>query len=52
MKRKIRIEVGSLSQALDRFERTWERAAKTGARGTEVRLALLWWPPSRESGSR
>jgi predicted transcriptional regulator len=40
MKRKIQIEVGSLSQALDRFERTWERAAKTGARGTEVRLTF------------
>lgn len=40
MKRKIQIEVGSLSQALDRFERTWERAAKTGARGAEVRLTF------------
>ena len=40
MKRKIKVEVGSLSQALDRFERSWERAAKTGARGAEARLTF------------
>jgi predicted transcriptional regulator len=40
MKRKIKLEVGSLSQALDRFERSWERAAKTGARGAEARLTF------------
>ena len=40
MKRKIQIEVGSLSQALDRFERSWARAAKTGTRGAEVRLTF------------
>jgi predicted transcriptional regulator len=40
MKRKIKIEVGGLSQALDRFERSWERAAKTGARGAEARLTF------------
>jgi len=40
MKRKIKLEVGSLSRALDRFERSWERAAKTGARGAEARLTF------------
>jgi len=40
MKRKIKLELGSLSRALDRFGRSWERAAKTGARGAEVRLTF------------
>lgn len=40
MKRKIQIGVGSVSEALDRFERTWERGAKSGARGVEVRLSF------------
>ena len=37
-KRRIEIGVGSLSEALDRFERTWDLARKGKARGTEVRL--------------
>ncbi len=40
MKRKIQIGVGSVSEALDRFERTWQRGAKLGARGAEVRLSF------------
>ena len=39
-KRKIEIGVGSLSNALDRFERTWDLARKGKARGTEVRLSF------------
>ncbi len=39
-KRRIEIGVGSLSQALDRFERTWDLARKGKARGTEVRLSF------------
>ena len=40
MKRKIEISVGRLSDALDRFEHTWKRAAKGGARAGEVRLTF------------
>ena len=40
MKSKIRLRTGRLSQSLDRFERTWERTAKAGARGAEVRLTF------------
>lgn len=40
MKRKIQIGVGSVGQALDRFERTWERGAREGGRGVEVRLSF------------
>lgn len=39
-KRRIEIGVGSLSKALDRFERTWDLARKGKARGTEVRLSF------------
>jgi predicted transcriptional regulator len=39
-KRRIEIGVGSLSGALDRFERTWDLARKGKARGTEVRLSF------------
>jgi predicted transcriptional regulator len=39
-KRRIEIGVGSLSETLDRFERTWDLARKGKARGTEVRLSF------------
>ena len=40
MKRKIEVSVGRLSDALDRFEHTWKRAAKSGAGTAEVRLTF------------
>lgn len=40
MKKKIQVGVGSVAQALDRFERTWGRGAQSGARGVEVRLSF------------
>ena len=40
MKRKIEVSVGRLSDALGRFERTWQRAEKGGARAAEVRLTF------------
>lgn len=40
MKRKIEVSVGRLSDALDRFEHTWKRAAKGEARAVGVRLTF------------
>lgn len=40
MKRKIEVSVGQLTDALDRFEHTWKRAAKGGAGAAEVRLTF------------
>ena len=40
MKRKIEVGVGSLSEALNRFERTWTSARKRAGRATEIRLTF------------
>jgi predicted transcriptional regulator len=40
MKKKIEVSVGHLSDALDRFEQSWKRAAKGEARAAEVRLTF------------
>jgi predicted transcriptional regulator len=40
MKRKIDVTVGSLSGALDRFERAWQRGATGRSRSAEVRLTF------------
>ena len=40
MKRKIEVGVGSLSEALDRFERTWAGARKRAGRAAEIRLTF------------
>ena len=40
MKRKIDVGVGSLSEALDRFERTWAGARKRARRAAEIRLTF------------
>jgi len=40
MKRKIDVTVGSLSGALDRFERAWQRGAAGRSRSAEVRLTF------------
>ena len=40
MKRKIKVRIGGLEEALDRFERVWTRAEKGAVRGAEVRLTF------------
>jgi predicted transcriptional regulator len=40
MKRKIEVTVGSVSAALDRFERAWHRGASGRTRTAEVRLTF------------
>ena len=40
MKRKIEVTVGSLSDALDRFEEAWQRGMAGGSRRSEVRLTF------------
>ena len=40
VKRKIEVGVGSLSEALDRFERTWAGARKRAGRAAEIRLTF------------
>ena len=40
MKKKIQVSVGSVAQALDRFEHAWQQAEKGGARAAQVRLSF------------
>lgn len=40
MKRKIEVTVGSLSEALDRFENAWRQGATGRKRAAEVRLTF------------
>jgi predicted transcriptional regulator len=40
MKKKIQVSVGSVAQALDRFEHAWRQAEKSGVRATQVRLTF------------
>jgi len=40
MKKKIEVTVGSLSNALDRFEQAWQRGVGGGSRSGEVRLTF------------
>jgi predicted transcriptional regulator len=40
MKRKIQVTVGNVAQALDRFERVWQRAEKGETRAAEIRLVF------------
>jgi predicted transcriptional regulator len=40
MKKKIQVSVGSVAQALDRFENAWRQAEKGGVRATQVRLTF------------
>jgi predicted transcriptional regulator len=40
MKRKIEVSVGSLSSALDRFERVWKEGEAGRARRAEIRLTF------------
>jgi len=38
--KKIQVSVGSVAQALDRFEHAWRQAEKGGARTAQVRLTF------------
>jgi predicted transcriptional regulator len=40
MKKKIQVSVGSVAEALDRFEHAWRQAEKGGVRATQVRLTF------------
>lgn len=40
MKKKIQVSVGSVEEALDRFERAWRRAEKGAVRAAQVRLTF------------
>lgn len=40
MKKKIQVSVGSIAQALDRFEHAWRQAEKGSVRATQVRLTF------------
>ena len=40
MKKKIQVSVGSVAQALDRFEHAWRQAEMGGARTAQVRLSF------------
>ena len=40
MKKKIQVSVGSVAQALDRFEYAWGQAEKSGVRAAQVRLTF------------
>jgi len=40
MKKKIQVSVGSVAQALDRFEHAWRQAEIGGARAAQVRLSF------------
>ena len=40
MKKKIQISIGSVAQALDRFEDAWLQAEAGGARASQVRLSF------------
>jgi predicted transcriptional regulator len=40
MKRRIEVTVGDLSNALDRFERAWDRGETGSPRTTEIRLTF------------
>lgn len=40
MKKKIQVSVGSVAQALDRFEHAWRQAEKGGVRAGQVRLTF------------
>ena len=44
MKRRIEVGVGSLSDALDRFERTWADARKRSGAAAEIRLTFEGLP--------
>ncbi len=38
--KKIQVSVGSVAQALDRFEQAWRQAEKPGTRAAQVRLTF------------
>jgi len=40
MKKKIQVSVGSVAQALDRFEHAWRQAEKGDVRAAQVRLTF------------
>ena len=40
MKKKIQVSVGSVAQALDRFEHAWRQAEKGSVRAAQVRLTF------------
>lgn len=40
MRKKIQVSVGSVAQALDRFEHAWRQAEKGGAAPAQVRLSF------------
>jgi hypothetical protein len=40
MKKKIEVTVGSLANALDRFEQAWQRVVGGGSSSGEVRLTV------------
>jgi hypothetical protein len=52
MKRKIEVSVGSLSGALDRFERVWKEGEAGRGRRVEIRLTFESLPRSSRTSLR